>query len=86
MARSHPENAHLHGKYHCTDDLLFILFGFSCFAYVEGTTCLVKIQTSQAGGQPYYNISPYGECSLVRLLVDPVVNLLLIKSTRLKSH
>ena len=65
MARSHPENAHLHGKYHCTDDLLFILFGFSCFAYVEGTTCLVKIQTSQAGGQPYSDTSHYGEFSML---------------------
>ena len=23
------------GKYHCTADLLFYLFGFSCYAYVE---------------------------------------------------
>ena len=28
------------GKYHCTDDLL-ILFGFSCFAYVELATDLL---------------------------------------------
>ena len=28
-------------KYHCLADLLFILFGFSCFAYVEWTTVLL---------------------------------------------
>ena len=31
------EKTHLlhKGKYHCTADLLFVLFGFSCFAYAE---------------------------------------------------
>ena len=39
-------------------DLLFILFGFSCFAYIcrmnNSFTCLVTyIQTNQTGGQPW---------------------------------
>ena len=29
------------GKYHCTDDLLFILFGFSCFAFVDFASALL---------------------------------------------
>ena len=29
------------GKFHCTADLLYILFWFSCFAYVEWTTVLL---------------------------------------------
>ena len=29
------------GKYHCTDDLLFILFILSCFAYVAFETVLL---------------------------------------------
>ena len=29
------------GKYHCTADLLFVLFGFSCFAYVELASALL---------------------------------------------
>ena len=30
----------LKGKYHCMADRLFILFGFSCFEYVELATAL----------------------------------------------
>ena len=35
-----PENLHLlfKGKYHCTADLLFVLFGLSFFAYAEFET------------------------------------------------
>ena len=29
-----PENTHPRGKYHCTADFLFILYGFSYFVYV----------------------------------------------------
>ena len=49
----------LKGKYTYIDDLLFILFGFSCF------TNVVQIQTSETVGQPYSNTSPNGECSLL---------------------
>ena len=38
-----PENTHLlfKGKYHCMDNLLFVLFGFSCFAHDESVTYLL---------------------------------------------
>ncbi len=49
------------GKYHCTIDLLFDWFGISgmtadnfCF-YLQNTL----IQTSQTGGQPYSDTSPW---------------------------
>ena len=43
------ENTHLKGKYHCTADLLFILFEFSCFAYVElATDLLVCLNQNQS--------------------------------------
>ena len=56
------------GNYPFTAEL-FVLFGFSCFAYVERTTVqlLGQIQTSQTGGQLYSDTSPYGKCSLVKL-------------------
>ena len=43
-------------------DLLFILFGFGCFAYVEWATVYLfsQILVSQIGGQPYSDTSPYG--------------------------
>ena len=39
------------------------MFEFSCFASVELTTVLLfgQIQTSQTGGQPFRDASPYGE-------------------------
>ena len=49
-----PEKAHsLHkGKYHCTADLLFDWFRFSCFAYVYATAdLLVRPNSNQTGGQ-----------------------------------
>ena len=42
---------------------LFFLFGFSCFAYFM-LYLFGQIQTSQTGGQPYSDTSPYGESSL----------------------
>ena len=39
-----PENK---GKDHCTAGLLFILFGFSCFAYVELETVLLVWSVKQ---------------------------------------
>ena len=49
-----------------TSELLFILFGFSCFAHGElkQFNLFGHIQTSQTGGQPYCETSAYGECSL----------------------
>ena len=63
---------HLKGKSHCTAKLLLILFGFSCFAYIELAIALLvcSIQTSQTGGQPYSDSSPYGECSLEKLTFE----------------
>ena len=47
-------------------DLLFILFGFKCFAYDELKHFYLfgQVQTRQTGGHPYCDTSPYGECSL----------------------
>ena len=36
----------LEGKYHCTADLLFILFGFSCFGYVELASALLVLSNA----------------------------------------
>ena len=50
------------GKYHGTADLLFCLFGLSCFAYVKLNTDLLvwsNFQTSKTGGQQYSWYSPY---------------------------
>ena len=56
------------GKYHCTADLLFLLFGFSCLAttQIEHIYLFGQIQTSQTGIQTYSDTSPYkvSECSL----------------------
>ena len=38
---SESRGFHFKGKYHCTDDLLFNLFGFGCFAYAELATHLL---------------------------------------------
>ena len=50
-------------------DLLFVLFRFGCFVYVELASALLvwfnPIQTSQIGGQPYCDNFPYSECFLV---------------------
>ena len=54
-------------KYHCATDLLFILFGLNCFAYLlyeQQFYLFGQIQTSQTGGQLYSDAPPYGECSL----------------------
>ena len=49
-------------------DLLFDWFGFSCFVDLNYQQIYVfgQIQTSQIGGQPYSDSSPYevSECSL----------------------
>ena len=47
---------------------MFILFGFSCFAYdgLQQFYLFGQIHTSQTGSQPYSGTSPYGECSLRR--------------------
>ena len=50
------------GKYHCTVRP-FILFGFSC-SMMLNEHLFGQIQTSQTGGQPYNDTSPYGECSI----------------------
>ena len=49
-----PVNTHLlcEGKYHCTDDLLFEWFRFSCLVWIRCT--FGWIQTSQTGGQVNY--------------------------------
>ena len=67
-----PENTHLlhKGKYHCSADLLFDPLGFgqtskSVYSFNSKNSW---IQTSQTGGQPYIDISPYkvSECSLTK--------------------
>ena len=53
-----PREHWLKGKYNCMADLLFILFGFSCFAYVEWTTILLvwsnPNQSSRSSGVQWY--------------------------------
>ena len=50
-------------------DLLFDWLGFSCFVYVysQHIYSFGQIQTSQTGGQPYSDTSPYkvSECPLI---------------------
>ncbi len=49
------------GKYHCTIDLLFDLFGLVCFAN-KNKNCQLsysRFQTSQTGGQWYSDTSPF---------------------------
>ena len=61
------ENANLRGStYHCMSDLLFILFGFSCFFLLNEQQLYLfgQFQTSQTGVQAYSDTSPHGECSL----------------------
>ena len=65
-----PENPHFlfKGKYHCTADLLFVLFGFSCFAYAEIATCLfVWSNPKQSNRRPVvqWNLPFQSECSLL---------------------
>ncbi len=52
---------YLNGKYHCTVDLLFDWFGISCMT--TDIFCIYfqnrLIQTSQTGGQPYSDTSPF---------------------------
>ena len=50
----------LNRNYHCTADLLFILFVFRCIAYGELIQFKLfgQIQTSQTGGEPYSDTSP----------------------------
>jgi hypothetical protein len=48
------------GKYHCTVDLLFDLFGLVCFVN-KNKNCQLsysRFQTSQTGGQQYSDTSP----------------------------
>ena len=59
------ETTHQNGKYHCMDDLLFIIFGLLCYVTLT-TVLLVWSKSNQSNrGQPYSNTSPNGECSLV---------------------
>ena len=57
----------LKGKYHCMADLLFILFIFSCFSYVEmASALLVWLNPNQSNRRSAEQWSfPYGECSPV---------------------
>ena len=66
LTDSYCREHYLKGKYYCTADFLFILFGFRCFAYVELASALLiqSNETSQTGGQPFSNTCHYGECSL----------------------
>ena len=67
-----PESTHLlrKGKYHCTADLLFVPLDLDKQAnlFIVSIQQNSWIQTSQIGGQPYNDISPYevSECSLVK--------------------
>ncbi len=51
----------LKGKYHCTTDLLFDLFGLVCFASKNNNCQLTHnwFQTSQTGGQWYSDTSSF---------------------------
>ena len=76
------ENTHLlrKGKYHCTADLLFCLFGLSCFACLLNKQQLYLfdlIQTSQTGGQPYSHTSPV----CIRRLTGAISGLIFEPST-----
>ena len=70
----HSLNPHFWLAFNCTKlsfkgeaqlygDLIFYLFGFSCFAYVELKQIYTfdRVQTGQTGGQPYSDASPYKE-------------------------
>ena len=71
-----PANTHLlyRRKYHCTDDLLFYLFGFSYFAHVELATDLLVWSNP--------NPSSLAESNLVKLetirtvILPPTVSVL----------
>ena len=71
---TYSENTRLLRKsiYHCTADLLFDWFGFSCFVELNyKQICLFgQILTGQKGGQAYSDISTYevSECSLTKLM------------------
>ena len=69
-------------------DVLFILFGFSYFAYVEWPTALLawSIQTSQTGGQLYSDTSPYGKCFLVPSTKDLHAKHFLFPNLRFKKR
>ncbi len=49
------------GKYHCTVDLLFDLFELACFANKNKNCQLLHswFKTSETGGQPYSDTSPF---------------------------
>ncbi len=54
--------ARTRGKYHCTVDFLFDLFGLACFVN-KNKNCQLSyswFQTSQTGGQRYSDTSPFG--------------------------
>ena len=59
------------GKDHCTTDLLFILFGFSCFAFVElAIPLLVWSNPNQSNRMSAVQgpFPPMRECSLINPL------------------
>ena len=45
------------GKYHCSADLQFDWFGFSCFTYVEFKTFTCLVESKQKTGGPPYSFS-----------------------------
>ncbi len=60
MIKEQPGNTKK-GKYHCTVDLLFDLFGISCMTTDNFCFYLQNrlIQTSQTGGQQYIDTFPF---------------------------
>ena len=67
----------LKGKYHCTADLLFISnLADSLLLNLHRPYSFVRIQSRQTGGQLYSDTSPYGECSLLSVLVGSGCNLM----------
>ena len=59
--KSEDTNLLRKGKYHCTPDILFILFGFNCFAFMFNELQFYlfgQIKTSQTVGQPCSDIPP----------------------------
>jgi len=78
---------YLRGKYHCTIDLLFDLFGISCMT-TDNFLQNRLIQTSQTGGQRYSDTSLFsilwlGWCSTTVLL--PSITFCLILSISLSE-
>ena len=56
-------------------DLLFVLFGFSCFTFDELRQFYLfgQIQTSQTGGKLHSDASSNSECSMPRVMARYLV-------------